>query len=218
VPQEYRFSLPVKEEDVRKLKVGDTVYLSGIIHTMRDMGHRRSVEMLKRGEELPFNLSEGAIWHCGPIVQKNDDGWVVKSAGSTTSSRFTFLGADLVRQLKVRFVLGKGTMGSEMVQAMKETGAVFLNLTGGCAGLYGEKVEGVETVYWTDISLPEATWVLGVKDFGPMVVGIDSHGGSLFENMKKGMKEKLKVIYKRSSLPEDYNFSYLPKRVAGKVL
>lgn len=222
MPNEYRFTLPVGEDEVRKLRVGDIVYLSGLVYTMRDMGHRRAVEMLKKGEALPFDLAAGAIWHCGPIVRKVSDGkaecsWQVVSAGSTTSSRFTRLGAELIRRLKVRFTVGKGTMGDEAVAAMGEVGSVYLNTTGGCACLYAEQIQAVEAVHWTDLGLPEATWVMRVDNLGPLVVGIDSHGGSLFENVRSQMKEKLGRIYQTAGLQKEYSLSYLPKRVPGKA-
>jgi len=177
--KEYYFTMPVEEKDIRQLEIGDIVYLTGTCYTMRDMGHRRSVEILQQEEMLPFNLSKGALWHCGPIVKKEGETWRVVSAGSTTSSRFTQLGAELIRQVKVRFTIGKGTMGADAIDAMKNIGACYLNSIGGCAALYAEQVKKVKMVFWTDLGLPEAIWVLEVEKLGPLVVGIDSHGNSL---------------------------------------
>ncbi len=218
VSKDVRLELPLTEEQVRDLNVGDNVYLSGYIFTMRDMGHRRAVEMLERGEELPFDLTKGAIWHCGPIVRKQSDGkWEIVAAGSTTSSRFTYLGSDLIKQLKVRSIIGKGTMGQPTVRAMNEVGACFLNTTGGCAALYAEQIEEVVDVFWTDLGLPEAIWWMKVKDMGPLVVGIDSHDKSLFDSIGETMRTNLKKTYQQSNIRLDYNLSYLPKRVAGKA-
>lgn len=215
--QEFRFTLPVTEDQVRQLHVGDVVYLSGTVFTMRDMGHRRAVTMLEEGSSLPFDLARGALWHCGPIVKQVDGGWEVVSAGSTTSSRFTALGAELIRRVKVRFTVGKGTMGPEAQKAMQEVGACYLNSTGGCAALYADQIKAVREVFWTDLGLPEATWVLEVENLGPLLVGIDSHGRSLFENIRGTMEEQLKKIYARSGLREDYSLTYMPKRVPGKA-
>lgn len=216
--KEVRLELPVTEEQVRGLTCGDVVYISGIVYTMRDMGHRRIVELLKRGEKLPFDLSRGAIWHCGPIVRQLPDGkWEVVSAGSTTSSRFTYLGSELIESLKVRCIIGKGTMLQKAVETMRDVGSCFLNSTGGCASLYAGQVEEVVEVFWTDLGLPEATWVLKLKELGPLVVGIDSHGNSLFDAVGKTMKANLVNIYQKCNLQPNYNLSYLPKRVPSKA-
>lgn len=216
--KEVRLELPITEEQVRDLSCGDIVYLSGHIYTMRDMGHRKAVEMLKRGERLPFDLANGAIWHCGPIVKKGDKGnWEVVSAGSTTSSRFTFLGADLIRFLNVRCVIGKGTMLHTAVMTMKDVGSCFLNSTGGCASLYAGQIDEVVDVFWTELGLPEATWVLRVKELGPLVVGIDSHSNSLFRIVGESMRENLMDIYNKLNIRPDYNLAYLPKRIPAKA-
>jgi len=215
--KEYRLQLPITEEQIRQLNCEDTVYVSGIVHTMRDMGHRRAVDMLARGEKLPFDLKEGILWHCAPIVRKNASGkWEAVSAGPTTSSRFTYLGSELIRRLQIRCIIGKGTMMAKAAEAMKEVGSCFLNSTGGCAALYAGKIEEVVAVHWTDLGLPEATWVLRMKDFGPLIVGIDTHENSLFEQVGAKMRQKMAGIYKDAKLDPGYSLSYLPKRVVAK--
>lgn len=215
--KEVKLTLPVTEEQVRELNCGDIVYLSGSIYTMRDMGHRRAVEMLKSGQKLPFDLASGAVWHCGPIVRPKDgDRWEVMSAGSTTSSRFTTLGSELIRMLNMRCTIGKGTMNQEAVDTMKKAGSVFLNTTGGCAALYAQQIEELAGVYWKDLGLPEATWVMKIKDMGPLIVGIDSHGNSLYRNISVGLRELLDEQFEKSGISREYRYSYLPKRVAGK--
>ncbi|MCL6448801.1 MAG: FumA C-terminus/TtdB family hydratase beta subunit [Armatimonadetes bacterium] len=217
--KEYHFTLPIEDKEVRRLETGDIVYLTGTCYTMRDMGHRRSIEILQQEEALPFNLAKGALWHCGPIVKKEGETWRVVSAGSTTSSRFTSLGAELIRQVKVRFTIGKGTMGQEAVKAMQETGACYLNSVGGCAALYAEQIKNVKMVFWTDLGLPEAIWVLEVENLGPLVVGIDSHGNSLYERIRNNLEKHLQEIYAGSGLKGGYkNFTYLPKRVPGRTV
>ncbi|MDL2280919.1 FumA C-terminus/TtdB family hydratase beta subunit [Selenomonadales bacterium OttesenSCG-928-I06] len=216
--KEYRFQLPITEEQAREVKVGDVVYISGVIYTMRDMGHRRAVTMLENGEKLPFDLGAGALWHCGPIVRQKEDGkWETVSAGSTTSSRFTDLGAEVIKYTKLRCTIGKGTMHKKAHDAMAEVGSFYLNSTGGAASLYAGQIEEVVDVHWTDLGLPEAIWCLKVKDLGPLIVGIDSHGESIFNVIGKKMQENLKEIYKNSNLPEDHSWAYLPKRVPSKA-
>ena len=224
--REHRLTLPFSPEQARELNCGDTVYLSGVVHTMRDMGHRRAVDMLARGERLPFDLRDGAIWHCGPIVRKvvpanatpspAQERWEVLSAGPTTSSRFNQLGPQLMRSLGVRCIVGKGIMGAEAIRTMQEIGGCFLNATGGCGALYAGQIEEVVNVFWTELGLPEAVWVLQVKELGPLVVGIDARGNSLFGKIGAQMRANLEAVYREAGIRPDYNLAYLPKRVAGK--
>jgi fumarate hydratase subunit beta len=214
---EHRLQLPVSEREIRKVNCGDIVYVSGVVHTMRDMGHRRAVEMLRRGEKLPFDLRNGTILHCGPIAQQNANGkWRILSAGPTTSSRFNELGPELMRAFQVRCTIGKGSMGTSAVETIRDLGGFFLNATGGCGALYAGQVEEVIDVIWTDLGMPEAIWVLRVKDLGPLVVGIDSNGNCLIDDVRKTVRTKLASIYERSGIAPDRDLAYLPKRVAAK--
>ena len=215
--QEYRLKTPLSEEQMRTLKTGDTVYLSGFVHTMRDMGHRRSLDMLERGEKLPLDLAGGILWHAAPIVRQTPAGrWEALSSGPTTSSRFTYLGSELMRRTGLRCIVGKGTMMAKAVETMGEVGSCFLNCTGGCAALYAQQIEEVTDVHWTDLGLPEAIWVFRMKDFGPLIVGIDSHGQSLFENMGVTLRQHLAEAYKNARIDTEHSVSYLPKRVVGR--
>lgn len=219
--KEYHLKLPVSEEEIRALRMGDIAYFSGKIHTLRDMGHRRAVDLCEGGkmDEIPFQtLIGGALWHCGPIVKylEEEDRWIIKSAGSTTSSRFSALGAKLIEHLKIRLTVGKGTMTRAAHDAMKKTGSVFLNTTGGCAALYARQIEEVESVYWTELGLPEACWVLRMNQFGPLLVGIDSLGSSLFESVRSGLRQNLEGIYQEYDLKSGY--AYLPKRVPSGTI
>jgi fumarate hydratase subunit beta len=215
--KEYDLTMPLYEAGIRKLRMGDIVYYSGVVHTMRDMGHRRAVEMLIRNEELPFKqLREGVLWHCGPIVSFDSGKWKIFSAGPTTSSRFTDLGSELIKLCKIRLTIGKGTMGDKAVSQMKETGSCYLNSTGGCGALYAQKIKGVLEVYWQDLGLPEAIWTLEVERLGPLVVGIDTLGNSIFDAKKLEMKKEIQKVYKQSRLNFDYDYFYLPKRIPGR--
>ncbi len=219
--KEYALRLPLKEEDIKQLHMGDIVYFTGIIHTLRDMGHRRVVDLAEQGKisEIPFQgLINGALWHCGPIVEFSEEGrqWVVKSAGSTTSSRFSPLGAKMIEYLGIRITVGKGTMTEVAHEAMKKVGSCYLNTTGGCAAMYAQQIEAVENVYWTELGLPEACWVLRVKRLGPLIVGIDSYGRSLYDEMKSTVQKNLEGIYKEHGLKDKY--AYLPKRVPSGLI
>ncbi len=211
--REFRIQLPASEQVIRQLRVGDTVYVSGLLCTLRDMGHRRAIDALATGEQLPFDLSSCAMWHSGPIAKQEAGRWRIVSAGPTTSSRFTPLGAQLIRALGIRVVIGKGTMGPAAAEAMKEIGGCFLNSTGGCAVLYARQVEEVVAVHWLDLGEPEAAWVVRVKDMGPLVVGIDSTGDSLFTQIKSRTAPNLARIYREAGVRPDEKLAYLPRRV-----
>ena len=212
-----KLQFPLSKEQVLDLDCGDLVYLSGCIHTMRDMGHRRALDLLERGEKLPFDLVNSAIWHCAPIVRKNSAGrWEAVSAGSTTSSRFTPLGSEMLEHLGMRCTLGKGTMNKRAIDTMKKVGSVFLSTTGGCAALYAQQIEEVLEVYWTDLGLPEAIWVLKVKEMGPLVVAIDAHGNSLYEMKKVRMQELIAEQCDKLGVRLNYDYIYMPKRVPGR--
>ena len=212
---EKHLKIPSLEEDVRKLTIGDVVYLTGRMHTMRDMGHRRALDILNRGEKLPFSINEGCIWHCGPIARKENNEWKFLSAGPTSSSRFTELGAELIRRLKVRFTVGKGTMGKSTVDAMKDVGAVYLIATGGCAAVYAKKILNIDTVYWLDLGMPEATWVVNAKEFGPLVVGIDSKGNSLANNLIKEIQKNAPKIFDDLGIDYKRRYVWWPKKTVG---
>lgn len=210
-------TLPVTEEQVRDLHMGDIVYLTGHLYTLRDMAHRRAVDLLEEGKELPVDLASGVLWHCGPIAFQDDTGkWILSSAGSTTSSRFSVLGSQLIRHLGLRITLGKGTLEQVAVDTMAQVGSVFLNSTGGCAALYAEQIEEIETVHWYDLGMPEAIWVMRAKDMGPFIVGIDTHGESLYTNVRKNIKGRLEAAYDKYHLDNSHIYSYLPKRTPGK--
>lgn len=214
--EEYHITIPTDEDEMRKLDVGDIVYLNGMVLTMRDMGHRRTLDMLEKGEGLPFDLADGALWHCGPVVKKLADGsYEVTAAGPTTSSRFTYLGAELIERLHVRVTIGKGTLGPRAMEAMEKVGAVYLNATGGCAAVYAKQIKKMEKVVWEDLGLPEAIWHFRMEEFGPLIVGIDSKGNNLLETTLSRMHENIKKSCEELGVPAGHNFAYLPKRVPG---
>jgi len=218
--KQYDLTSPLEEDVIRSLRVGDVVYYTGALHTIRDMGHRRIVTMVDEGkkDDIPFKtMLGGVLWHCGPIVEylEDEQKWVVRSAGSTTSSRFSLLGKRLIEDLGLRMTIGKGTMTSYVYDAMKKTGSCYLNTKGGCAALYARQIEEVENVFWTELGLPEACWVIRVNRFGPLLVSIDSTGDSLYDGLKAGLKNNLDELYEAHQLKDRYAF--WPKRVAGGV-
>jgi len=195
---EYRLKTPLSEEDVRRLRVGDIVYLTGVIYTARDAAHRRIMEYLKENKPLPFNLAGGVIYHCGPVVAKRDDQWVVLAGGPTTSTRMELYEYEVIEKLGVRMVIGKGGMGKRTAEACAKYGAVYATYTGGAGVLAAQSIKRVLDVYWLDLGIPEAVWVFEVEDFGPLVVAIDSTGRNLIEEVVEESIRRKNELLKRS--------------------
>lgn len=193
----YKLKTPISEEDVRKLKVNDTIYITGTIFTARDEAHHRALEFHKDGKELPIDLQGLAVFHCGPIVKKKDDEWIIVAAGPTTSTRMDLFEDEFIKNFKVRVVIGKGGMGKRTTDAMKKHGAVYGALTGGAAVLAAKAIKNVRSVEWFDLGMPEAMWVLEVEDFGPLTVAIDAHGNNLFEDVRKSVEETKQKVYEK---------------------
>lgn len=193
----YHLRTPLQEEDVRKLKVGDVIYLTGIVVTARDAAHRRMIEYLREGKPFPIDLKGGAIYHCGPVVEKVNDEWRVVSGGPTTSTRMELYEADIIKYFGVRLIIGKGGMGSKTAQACKEFGAVYTTFTGGAGVLAANAIKRVVKAEWLDLGIPEALWVLDVENFGPLLVTIDTTGRNLTEEVVERAKRKREEILKK---------------------
>ncbi|MCX8209070.1 MAG: FumA C-terminus/TtdB family hydratase beta subunit [Sulfolobales archaeon] len=190
----YNFRTPLREEDVRTLRVGDIIYLSGIIVTARDAAHRRIVEYLRAGKPLPVDLKGGAIYHCGPVVVRRGDAWKVLSAGPTTSTRLELYEPEVIEKTGLRLIVGKGGMGPKTAEACSKYGAIYAVYTGGAAVLAAQAVREVVGVEWLDLGIPEALWILEVENFGPLVVTIDTAGRNYIEEVVKKAEEKLKSL------------------------
>lgn len=189
-----RLKTPIREEEARRLRVGDVVYLSGRLVTARDLAHKRMVEMIERGDPIPIDLNGLPIYHCGPLMRRVDSRWEVVAAGPTTSMRMEPFEEEIIGKLGVRMVIGKGGMGEKTAKAMAKFGAVYAVFTGGAAVLAANSIEYVEDVKWLGLGIPEAMWVFRVKSFGPLVVAIDSHGRNLLEDVKtKAYKRYLEM-------------------------
>jgi fumarate hydratase class I len=169
---------PITEESVRALKVGDEVQINGVIFTGRDAVHK----YLHEGGELPpgVDLKGGIIYHCGPVMMKQEDGsWKCTAAGPTTSIREEPYQAQIIGHFGIRGVIGKGGMGDRTLAGCKEHGCVYLHAIGGAAQVLAECVTRVRGVYFLEkFGSPEAIWELEVQNF-PAVVTMDAHGESL---------------------------------------
>lgn len=183
-----KLNIPISEEDIRKLKVGDEVFLSGIIVTARDQAHKLMVE--EKPDFIRDFLKESVIYHCGPVVRKDKDGtWSFVSAGPTTSIREEPYQADVICEYHLRGVIGKGGMGEKTSQGLQKCGAVYFHAVGGAGTLIANAVKKVINVFKLDeFGSPEAFWVIEVKDF-PLIVTMDSHGASLHKEILEKSKK-----------------------------
>jgi fumarate hydratase class I len=182
-------NLPLFEEEVRKLKVGDFVYLNGPLFTGRDAVHK----YLFDGGDLDI-LKGAVIYHCGPVIVKEEGKYKVLAAGPTTSIREEPYQAEIIKRFKIRGVIGKGGMGVNTLKACKEHGAVYLHAVGGAAQIYAKTIEEVKGVSLQEFGSPEAVWHFVVKDF-PVVVTMDSHGESLHEKIDSLSKSNLERFF-----------------------
>jgi fumarate hydratase subunit beta len=197
----HRLTIPIPDEDIRALHVGDTVYLNGIIVTGRDAAHKFMVETYIRRpvapdqrelyDELTNLLKGGVIYHCGPVVKKNeDDSYSFVAAGPTTSIREEVYQPEVIEHFNLKGVVGKGGMGANTLQACQDQPAVYFHAIGGAASLIAQSVIEVVTVHKMEFGVPEAMWVIRVEDF-PVVVTMDSHGQSIHAEVQAHSKKKL---------------------------
>jgi tartrate/fumarate subfamily iron-sulfur-dependent hydro-lyase beta chain len=168
--------------EVEQLQVGDVVYITGEIFTMRDQAHLKALEILRGGGSLPFDLQGGVIYHCGPLVK----GGKVVSAGPTTSMRMERSEGEIIARTGARCIIGKGGMGPGTLSALSSHCAVYTEYPGGAGALAARSVVGIREVHWRELGDPEAVWVLEVEGFGPCFVTMDSHGRTLRDAIKKG--------------------------------
>jgi len=179
---------PLTEAQMRALKVGDVVLITGDLYTGRDNVHKHLMK-----NPPPQNLDGAALYHCGPVMLQEGGKWVVKAAGPTTSIREEPYQADVIRKYGVRAVIGKGGMGKKTSDALKEFGAVYLNGIGGAAQYYARTVREVLGVDWMEFGIPEAMWHLRVENFAAIVT-MDAHGNSLHREIEEKTGEALAAL------------------------
>jgi fumarate hydratase class I len=201
-----KIELPILDETIRELHVGDPISLSGIMLTGRDSVHKWLVETfikktrepegddLEVYESISPQLEGGVIYHCGPVVAGLDTGkYRFVAAGPTTSAREEPYQGDVMGHFNIKGVIGKGGMGAKTLQACADVPGVYLHAIGGAASLIAQSVETVLGVHKLDFGVPEAIWVLQVKDF-PAVVTMDSHGESLHSDVLQKSEVKLEEL------------------------
>ena len=193
-------SLPASSADMAQLKVGETVYLSGIMLTARDAGHKYLVETFIKGtppaselalyEKLKADLAGGAIYHCGPVMRQEGDRWTAVAAGPTTSIREEPYEAEVMETYGVRVIIGKGGMGPKTLAACQKVGAIYLHAVGGAAVLQADNIVEVQDVLMLkELGAPEAFWVCRVEGFKG-VVTMDAAGQSLHARVLEQTKKQ----------------------------
>jgi len=185
--------LPVSEDAIRNLKVGDFVELTGRMITGRDAAHHWLMEEY-REDVAPF-MENSVIYHCGPVVAENDDGtYAFVAAGPTTSIREEPYQADVIGRYGLRGVIGKGGMGAKTLAGLREHGAVYLHAVGGAAQVLARAIPRVDRVFMlSEFGVPEALWVIEVDRF-PVMVTMDSHGASLHADVEERSQAKLREL------------------------
>jgi L(+)-tartrate dehydratase beta subunit len=187
----YKLQTPLSEADIRQLKLEDTLSIDGTIFGIRDA---TQIRIFDEGIAPPVDLTGSVCIHTAPGVRKLPDGTYEKICiGTTTSTRMDRFVPGLLEQYGVRAVVGKGGLLQGSVDAMARIGGAYLAIVGGAAALETLQIEEIEQVWWEDL-MPECLWKFRVKDFGPLIVAIDSHGNSLYRNIQERAAERIKAL------------------------
>ena len=191
---EHRLTFPTDEAHIRELRAGDSVVVDGHIVGIRD---RTQIRMFDQGQRPQMDLSGALLLHTAPNVRKVGEGRYEKMCiGTTTSARMVRFTEPLGRDYGVRAICGKGGLPDEAIEPMQRLGMVYFAIVGGAAALETTQIEEIEEVEWEDL-MPECLWKFRVKDFGPLTVGIDSHGTSLYRDVQEQAKKRLEALYAR---------------------
>jgi L(+)-tartrate dehydratase beta subunit len=191
---EHHLQFPTDEETIRSLHAGDSALVDGHIIGIRD---RTQIRIFDQGVEPPMDLTGAFLLHTAPGVRKIGPGkYEPVSIGTTTSARMVRFTEPLGRDYGVRAICGKGGLPDEAIEPMKKHGMVYFAIVGGAAALETTQIEEIEEVAWEEL-MPECLWKFRVKDFGPLTVGIDAHGTSLFHDVQEAAKKRLEDLYAR---------------------
>ena len=173
---------PISAEDLQDIHAGDIIYLTGQLTTCRDVAHRRVIE---EGRPLPVDVRNGAILHAGPIVRPQGEGrFEMVTVGPTTSMRMEKFEEAFIAETGVRLIIGKGGMGDGTMRGCRDHKALHCVFPAGCAVVAASCVEEIVAADWQELGMPETLWTCRVKEFGPLIVSIDTHGRNLFEENK----------------------------------
>ena len=199
-------SLPLSEDGARGLQLGQMVTVTGQLFTGRSRFHIRAIE-----DDIvpPIDYAEAnAFFHVGPVVRREGETWQEVSAEPTSSIRFERYGADVVRRLQLRTLIGKTTMGPRTAEALRDVGGVYLSKIGICGNILSQQIKRVcEVHFLEELGKTEATWVLEVERFGPFFVAIDAKGRNYFQDLHRHVDTNLSGVYVRLGLDESYDFT-----------
>jgi L(+)-tartrate dehydratase beta subunit len=188
---EHRLTFPASEEDIRRLRAGDLVTVDGHIIGIRD---RTQIRIFDQGQEPPLDLNGAFLLHTAPNVRQLGPGkYEPLCIGTTTSARMVRFTEPLGERYGVRAICGKGGLPDEAIEPMRKHGMVYFAIVGGAAALETTQIEEIEEVAWEDL-MPECLWKFRVKDFGPIWVGIDAHGNSLFHDVQEEAQKRLEEL------------------------
>jgi tartrate/fumarate subfamily iron-sulfur-dependent hydro-lyase beta chain len=186
--------LPLTEKDVLSLSVGDRVLLSGQLVTGRDRIHKFLSHERPRAKTLPFDLKGTVLYHCGPVIKRAKNGFVLTAGGPTTSIRMEMYEPQIIADYGIRGIMGKGGMGGKTLQTLNDRGCVYFHTISGAAVYLAERIRRVAGVWkLEDFGMAEAMWLLEVEDF-PAIVTMDAHGRSLHEEIEKTSYENFKRL------------------------
>jgi len=190
----HRLTFPTTEAEIRRLRAGDEVVVDGHIVGIRD---RTQIRIFDQGVEPPWDLNGAFLLHTAPGVRNVGEGrYESVCIGTTTSARMVRFTEGLGAQYGVRAICGKGGLPDAAIEPMKRLGMVYFAIVGGAAALETTQIEEIEEVAWEEL-MPECLWKFRVKDFGPLTVGIDAHGNSLFHDVQERAQAKLEELYER---------------------
>jgi L(+)-tartrate dehydratase beta subunit len=191
---DHRLTFPTTEEQIRQLRAGDSVVVDGHIVGIRD---RTQIRMFDEGQKPQMDLRGAFLLHTAPNVRKVGEGrYEPMCIGTTTSARMVRFTEPLGRDYGVRAICGKGGLPDEAIEPMRRYGMVYFAIVGGAAALETTQIEEIEEVEWEEL-MPECLWRFRVRDFGPLTVGIDSHGTSLYHDVQAEARRRLKELYAR---------------------
>ena len=189
---------PLQEEEIRKLRIGDSVTVTGIVYGIRDA---TQIRIFDQGVEPPVDLKGSVCLHTAPNVKKVGNRYHPICVGTTTSTRMDRFTPGLLERYGVRAIIGKGGLLDGSVRAMQQFGGCYFAIVGGAAALETTQIDAIEDVYWEDL-MPECIWKFRVKDLGPLTVAIDSHGGNLYAQVQHEARKKMQRLLEELSGPD----------------
>ncbi|MFQ5895139.1 MAG: fumarate hydratase C-terminal domain-containing protein [Nitrospinota bacterium] len=202
----FELRIPLEEDEIRELRTGDAVYLTGRVFTARSKFHIQGAE---QGHYPRLDYGQmNCIIHIGPVFRKEEGGWRPVGFDPTTSYRFEKWAPKVIRELRLRAMVGKTTMGKGTAEACREVGCVHLSRVGLPGSLLCGTIERVVGVHGLEeLGMTEATWVLDVNRLGPFIVSIDTRGENLFDNLEGEFDRRFRELYRRFQIPEDFEYT-----------